>query len=72
LIPEENVKDLQDIPENVKNNLEIIPVRWIENVLELALETMPKPLPEDVPAKPAAAAAEVPAAAMVAGDALPH
>jgi ATP-dependent Lon protease len=71
LIPEENVKDLQDIPENVKNNLEIIPVRWIENVLELALETMPKPLPEDVPAKPAAAA-EVPAAAMVAGDALPH
>ena len=33
LIPEENVKDLQDIPENVKNNLEIIPVKWIDRVL---------------------------------------
>jgi ATP-dependent Lon protease len=47
LIPEENAKDLQDIPENVKNGLEIIPVRWIEKVLELALERMPEPLLED-------------------------
>jgi ATP-dependent Lon protease len=38
LIPEENVKDLQDIPENVKNHLEIVPVRWIDKVLEIALE----------------------------------
>ncbi|HEY2929026.1 endopeptidase La [Piscinibacter sp.] len=51
MIPEENVKDLQDIPENVKNRLEIIPVRWIDRVLEVALETMPQPLPEEEPAK---------------------
>jgi ATP-dependent Lon protease len=44
LIPEENAKDLQDIPENVKNGLEIVPVRWIDKVLELALERMPTPL----------------------------
>jgi len=37
LIPEENAKDLQDIPENVKNGLEIVPVRWIDKVLEVAL-----------------------------------
>ena len=44
LIPEDNVKDLQDIPENVKNQLEIVPVRWIDRVLEVALETIPVPL----------------------------
>jgi ATP-dependent Lon protease len=47
LIPEENVKDLIEIPDNVKNSIEIIPVRWIDKVLEKALETMPKALPED-------------------------
>jgi ATP-dependent Lon protease len=46
LIPEENAKDLQDIPENVKNGLEIVPVRWIDKVLELALERAPTPLPD--------------------------
>ena len=54
MIPEENVKDLQDIPENVKNGLEIVPVRWIDKVLEVALERMPTPLPDDVPAVAAA------------------
>jgi ATP-dependent Lon protease len=49
LIPEENAKDLQDIPENVKNGLEIVPVRWIDKVLEVALERMPTPLPDDEP-----------------------
>jgi ATP-dependent Lon protease len=49
LIPEDNVKDLQDIPENVKNQLEIVPVRWIDRVLEVALETMPVPLPDEEP-----------------------
>jgi ATP-dependent Lon protease len=49
LIPEENAKDLQDIPENVKNSLEIVPVRWIDKVLEIALERMPTPLPDDEP-----------------------
>ena len=38
MIPEENVKDLQDIPENVKNHLEIVPVKWIDRVLEVALD----------------------------------
>ena len=33
-----------EIPDNVKNNLEIIPVRWIDRVLELALERLPLPL----------------------------
>ncbi|MBP0599365.1 endopeptidase La [Herbaspirillum sp. LeCh32-8] len=47
LIPEQNVKDLADIPDNVKNKLEIIPVRWIDKVLEVALERQPAPLPED-------------------------
>ena len=49
IIPEENAKDLQDIPENVKNGLEIVPVRWIDKVLEIALERMPTPLAEDEP-----------------------
>ncbi len=49
LIPQENVKDLQEIPDNVKSGLEIIPVRWIDKVLELALERHPVPLTgEDV------------------------
>jgi len=47
LIPEDNAKDLQDIPENVKNGLEIVPVRWIDKVLEIALVRMPTPLPEE-------------------------
>lgn len=46
LIPEQNVKDLADIPDNVKNKLEIIPVRWIDKVLEIALERHPVPLTE--------------------------
>ena len=36
LIPEENVKDLQEIPDNVKSAMEIVPVRWIDKVLEVA------------------------------------
>jgi ATP-dependent Lon protease len=47
LIPEENVKDLAEIPDTVKNALEIVPVRWIDKVLELALEHAPVPLPEE-------------------------
>lgn len=44
LIPEENVKDLVDIPENIKGALEIIPVRWFDQVLEVALADKPKPI----------------------------
>jgi ATP-dependent Lon protease len=47
LIPEQNVKDLADIPDNVKNKLEIVPVRWIDKVLEVALERQPTPLTEE-------------------------
>ena len=47
LIPEDNVKDLQDIPENVKNGLEIVPVKWIDQVLDIALESKPVPLTEE-------------------------
>ncbi|HCE09726.1 MAG TPA: endopeptidase La [Oxalobacteraceae bacterium] len=47
LIPEQNVKDLAEIPDNVKNKLEIVPVRWIDKVLEIALERHPVPLTEE-------------------------
>jgi ATP-dependent Lon protease len=46
LIPEENTKDLVEIPENIKNRLDIHPVKWFDQVLELALERKPVPLPE--------------------------
>ena len=49
LIPESNVKDLVEIPENIKNVLEIHPVKWIDQVLEFALERMPEPIVEIVP-----------------------
>ena len=55
LIPEENVKDLKEIPDNVKNKLDIHPVKWIDQVLELALERKPEALPVEaaVPVPPA-------------------
>jgi ATP-dependent Lon protease len=52
LIPEENVKDLAEIPDTVKNSIEISPVRWIDRVLELALERVPTALADEEP-KPA-------------------
>jgi len=62
LIPHENVKDLaEELPEEVKGQIEIIPVRWIDEVLERALETMPKPAAEDSPAAPPPAAPAAPA-----------
>jgi len=67
LIPEENAKDLQEIPENVKNGLEIVPVRWIDKVLELALVSMPVALPEEDGAV-AAAVVVAPAATVVQGS----
>ena len=44
LIPEENIKDLGEIPDNIKNKLDIHPVKWIDQVLEMALERKPEPL----------------------------
>jgi len=46
IIPEENERDLVEIPKNIKQNLEILPVRWIEQALEIALVHMPTPLQE--------------------------
>ncbi|MBK6637730.1 MAG: endopeptidase La [Rhodocyclaceae bacterium] len=46
LIPEENVKDLVEIPDTIKSKIEIRPVRWIDQVLEIALERQPVPLAE--------------------------
>jgi len=44
LIPDENVKDLVEIPQNIKGNLEIKPVKWIDEVLQIALRNMPQPV----------------------------
>jgi len=44
LIPKENERDLNDIPKNIKQNLNIVPVRWIDDVLTYALQRMPEPL----------------------------
>jgi ATP-dependent Lon protease len=74
LIPEENVKDLIDIPDNVKNAIEIVPVRWIDKVLELALERKPEALPDPSPeelAKKAAEAAKQ-SASTASGDVIKH
>jgi len=43
LIPEENKRDLADIPKNILQKLEVIPVKWIDEVLEIALQHMPEP-----------------------------
>ncbi len=47
IIPEENERDLRDIPENIKSALTIKPVKWIDEVLEIALEKMPDPLSDE-------------------------
>jgi ATP-dependent Lon protease len=44
MIPDENKRDLKEIPENIKGELEIIPVKWIDEVLEVALQRMPTPV----------------------------
>lgn len=60
LIPQENAKDLQEIPDNVKDGLEIIPVKWIDQVLQVALERQPVPLTDEEVALIAAASAAAP------------
>jgi ATP-dependent Lon protease len=47
IIPQENERDLKEIPDNIKAELEIYPVRWIDEVLDLALQTKPEPLSDD-------------------------
>jgi len=65
LIPEENVKDLAEIPDNVKNRLEIVPVKWIDKVLEVALERQPVPLTDEEAAAAPPKAADAAASAEV-------
>jgi ATP-dependent Lon protease len=55
MIPEENEKDLVDIPKNIKAKLDIRPVRWIDEVLEIALTHAPEPLAGESPPKVTAA-----------------
>jgi ATP-dependent Lon protease len=47
IIPEENERDLKEIPDNIKSALEIRPVRWIDQVLDIALERMPEPVSDE-------------------------
>ncbi len=50
IIPEENKKDLTEIPDNVTQNLIIKPVRWIDQVLDIALQYQPEPLNKSIEA----------------------
>lgn len=49
IIPEENVRDLKEIPENIKQDLQIKPVKWIDEVLQIALQYAPEPVPDVAP-----------------------
>ena len=66
LIPQENVKDLAEIPDNIKNRLDIHPVKWIDQVLEMALERKPEALPDKPDVAP------VPAVEQPASPAIKH
>ncbi|MEM6594335.1 MAG: endopeptidase La [Pseudomonadota bacterium] len=72
LIPQENEKDLADIPDNVKEGLEIIPVSHVSEVLEHALTSQPEPIEWDEEAEEAAAAAALAQSAEGAGAQAPH
>lgn len=43
IIPQENARDLKEIPDNIKSDIKVIPVKWIDEVLDIALESMPSP-----------------------------
>ena len=47
IIPDENSRDLKEIPDNIKADLNIVPVKWIDEVLEIALESMPEPIGDE-------------------------
>ena len=65
MIPEENVKDLAEIADLIKNKLDIVPVKWIDKVLEVALERQPVPLTEEDAAAAPVKAGDAPAATEV-------
>ena len=65
VIPEENVRDLKEVPDNVKDDLEILPVGWMDDVIDAALESRPQPGPvasgeAEVPVGPAEPTEELP------------
>ena len=62
VIPEENRKDLAEVPENILARLEVRPVRWIDQVLEIALQTQPAPKVRDTAEPDEAVAVPEPAA----------
>ena len=72
LIPEDNAKDLADIPDNVKDGLEIIPVKHVSEVLERALVRAPESIEWDEEAEEAAALARSSAAAGPEGAPVAH
>lgn len=47
IIPKENERDLKEVPDNIKEDLDICPVKWIDEVLAMALEHMPEPLSDE-------------------------
>ena len=47
IIPQENERDLAEVPDNIKENLNIKPVKWIDEVLAIALESQPEPLSDE-------------------------
>jgi ATP-dependent Lon protease len=47
IIPHENERDLAEVPDNIKDKLDIKPVKWIDEVLEIALESSPTPLSDE-------------------------
>ena len=49
LIPRDNEKDLTEIPKNIKDKLKIVSVKWIDEVIELALQHTPRPKKDDGP-----------------------
>ncbi len=75
LIPDENRRDLVDIPKNIKSQLDIRPVKWIDEVLQVALQHMPTARVEGAESPPAVVAEqkkESPAKAKSEGKVLPH
>jgi ATP-dependent Lon protease len=58
IIPHDNERDLKEIPDNIKADLSIVPVRWVDQVLETALVHMPEPLTDEEYSRLEAAASE--------------
>ncbi|AKE51569.1 endopeptidase La [Kangiella geojedonensis] len=58
IIPKENERNLEDIPENIKQDLKVIAVKWIDEVIDIALERLPEPISKPVESKPETASSK--------------